>query len=132
VTESKQARALEQAWRIVGWLGVLGVIVLSLTPNPPSIGVEQGDKIGHAAAYAALMLWFAQLHLQRWQRVPVALWLLALGIALEFAQGWTGPRTLSIADMGADAAGIALGWFAAPPRGPNLLANVGRMVADLS
>jgi hypothetical protein len=131
VNGGKQARTLERAWRIVGWLGVLGVIVLSLIPNPPSIGVEQGDKIGHAAAYALLMLWFAQIHLQRWQRMPVALWLLTLGIALEFAQGWAGPRTFSIADMGADAAGIALGWLAAPPRGPNLLTNVARVV-DLS
>jgi hypothetical protein len=103
---------------------------LSLMPDPPSIGVEQGDKIGHMAAYAALMLWFAQLQRHGRTRLPMAIRLIALGIALEFAQEWTGVRMFSIADMGADAAGIALGWLAAPPRGPDLLASVGRLISE--
>ena len=125
------AAALHQAWRIIGWLGVLGVIVLSLISHPPSItGYQDEDKLGHVLAYAALMLWFAQIRLTRHARVVTALALLALGVGLEFVQGWEGTRTFSIADMAADAAGIALGWLAAPPRGPDLFTSIGRMLAE--
>ena len=118
---------LEQAWRAVGWLGVAGVIVLSLIPEPPTVTpFAHEDKFGHMAAYAALMLWFAHLHPAPRARSKVALGLLMLGVALEFVQGWLGARTFSLPDMGADALGIALGWLAAPPRGPHLLAGLER------
>jgi VanZ family protein len=47
--------------------------------------------------------------------------MVALGIALEYAQRTTGYRSFDIADMVADAAGVAIGWLLAPPRLPNLL-----------
>jgi hypothetical protein len=124
--------ALTQAWRVVGWVGVAALIVLSLVPEPPSFTeFQQEDKIGHVLAYAAIMLWFAQVNLSRGSRTLNALGLLALGVALEFVQGWTGERTFSLGDMGADAIGIALGWLAAPPRGPDLLTKAGRMLSAL-
>jgi hypothetical protein len=123
--------ALTQAWRVLGWMGVAAVVVLSLVPEPPTFtGLGHEDKVGHALAYAALMLWFAQLHRARGRRALTALGLIALGIALEFAQSWTGQRTFSVADMSADAIGVALGWLAAPPRGPDLVTSVERMLAD--
>jgi len=124
--------ALTQAWRVVGWVGVAVLIVLSLVPEAPSFTeFQQEDKIGHVLAYAAIMLWFAQVSVSRGSRTLNALGLLALGVALEFVQGWTGERTFSLADMGADAVGIVLGWLAAPPRGPDLLASLGRMLSTL-
>jgi hypothetical protein len=132
VSADSQARALRQAWRVVGWIGVTALIVLSLVPEAPTFtDLRQEDKVGHVLAYAALMLWFAQVELTRRSRAFTALGLLALGIALEFVQGWTGERSFSVADMVADAAGTALGWLAAPPRGPDLLTNLGRMLSDL-
>jgi len=112
---------LRSAWLGLGWLGVAGVVVLSLIPSPPQLGVEHGDKFGHTAAYALLMWWFTQAWLRRERRALTAVSLLALGVAIEFAQGWSGLRDFSVADMGADAFGIALGWLLAPPRAPNLL-----------
>jgi VanZ family protein len=111
---------LRSAWLGLGWLGVAGVVALSLVPAPP-VGVEHGDKLGHAAAYALLMWWFAQAWLRRDMRVLTAAGLLALGVALEFMQGWTGLRSFSTADMVADGLGVALGWLLATPRTPNLL-----------
>jgi VanZ family protein len=132
VSDPGAQRALRQAWLVVGWIGVAALVALSLVPQPPTFPeIEQGDKLQHLVGYGALMLWFAQVHVARAPRAGTALALLALGVAIEFAQGLTGTRTFSIADMGADAAGIALGWLAAPPRGPNLFVNLGRMVADL-
>jgi VanZ family protein len=125
-------RALDRAWQVVGWIGVVALVVLCLIPQAPSFTpYEHEDKVQHALAYAALMLWFSQLHLTLRARGATALLLLALGIGIEFVQGWLGTRMFSPADMIADAAGIVLGWLAAPPRGPNLLANFGRMLTDL-
>ncbi len=47
--------------------------------------------------------------------------MVALGIAMEYAQRATGYRTFEVADMIADAFGVAIGWLAAPPRLPNFL-----------
>lgn len=123
--------ALRSAWRIVGWLGVALLLWLSLTPSPPQVATfPHVDKVEHLLAYALLMLWFAQLRLTRQERSVTASALLALGVAIEFLQGWGGAREFSIADIVADLGGIALGWWAAPPRGPDLLAIAQRLVAS--
>jgi VanZ family protein len=115
---------LRTLWLGAGWLGVAIVIYYTLAPDPPQIDIEDGDKLQHLAAYAGLMLWFAQVRTGLAQRRVTALLLLAMGIALELAQGLTDYRTMSIADAAADAVGIALGWLAAPPRSPNVFAWV--------
>jgi VanZ family protein len=103
---------------------VLAIISLSLTPAPPQIDMENGDKLGHLAAYGLVTLWFAQPCTALRQRIGLAIGMVALGIALEYAQRATGYRSFEVADMVADALGVALGWLAAPPRLPNLLAWV--------
>lgn len=97
------------------------ILYLSLTPTPPQIGIENGDKLGHLAAYGLVMLWFAQPYTALRQRIWLAIGMVALGVALEYAQRATGYRTFEVADMVADALGVAIGWLAAPPRLPNLL-----------
>jgi VanZ family protein len=117
------ARRLRRAWIVIGWVGVIGVIVLSLIPSPPQLlPVDQGDKVEHMLAFGSLMFWFAQVHLQRHGRLATAGLLVALGVAIEFAQRETGYRSFEYADMGADCAGIFVGWLLAPPRLPNLYA----------
>jgi VanZ family protein len=121
VIDLARTRALHQAWRVIGWIGVIALVYLSLTSDPPTFTqYREEDKVGHVLAYATLMLWFAQIHLTTQARARNALGLLALGIGMEFVQGWLGWRTFSVADMSADAAGVALGWLSAPPRGPDL------------
>jgi len=112
------ATAWRRLWRGVGWFGVALLIYLWLTPNPPEIPVEQGDKIGHVMAFAVLMLWWAQLYFGR-ARLLIAAALLALGVGLEFVQGWTGYRNFEYADMLADLVGITIGCWLGPPRLPN-------------
>jgi VanZ family protein len=122
---SLEPHALRRIWLAAGWFGVVGVVVLSLIPPPPEmLGVENEDKLGHIAAYGLLMWWFAQDVLAARRRAGMALALIALGVALEFLQGWGGLRSFSVADMVADAAGVAVGWALAPPRLPNLLQRV--------
>ena len=113
-----------QLWLFVGWTLVFSVVYLSLAPVSIETGVEQGDKFLHAFTYGALMVWFANLYERLARRRMLAAAFVAMGIALEFIQGWTGYRNFEVADMLADAAGVAAGWALAPPRLPNFLRGI--------
>jgi VanZ family protein len=101
--------ALRPLWLAVGWLSVALIVFLSLTPDPLPPAEVGGFDIAHAGAYAWLGFWFAQLYPRRRSMLVVALALIALGIALEFGQRWTGYRTFSYADMRDDAVGVVIG-----------------------
>ncbi|MEO5862815.1 MAG: hypothetical protein ABIQ03_10200 [Burkholderiales bacterium] len=96
-------------WLALGWMWITMVIFLSLTSHPLEIDVTSGDKIGHTLAYGFLMLWFVQLYPPRPIKFSIALGLIALGIAIEFAQEQTAYRRFEVGDMGADAIGVAMG-----------------------
>jgi hypothetical protein len=98
-----------------GWLYALAIVWLSLTPDPPDSGLEleYSDKLEHLIAYAALMFWFSALD-RRWRaRLGYAALWIGLGVALEFAQRATGDRSFELADMAANALGVAAGAAAA-------------------
>jgi VanZ family protein len=131
LTARDLTRALRRAWFAIGWMGVAALIYFSLTPEPPRLDVEQGDKLQHLAAYGTLMLWFEQVFVNRTQRLWVAIALVALGVGLEFAQLLlTAYRTFSFADMIAGAVGVVVAWMSAPPRSPNLLSIAERITAS--
>jgi VanZ family protein len=100
-----------------GWALAAIIIWLSLTPTPPKIDIEEGDKLGHFAAYGLLMLWFCLLYARRASRIAYALLWIGMGIGLEFAQGQLGYRTYEVYDMYANTLGVLIGWalaFAIP------------------
>ena len=121
ITVEPKARGL---WLALGWILVFLIVYLSLTPAPIEVDIQQGDKVSHALAYLVLMSWFANLYQKSGQRVRLAISLVAMGITLEIAQSLVGYRSFEVADMGANTAGVALGWTLAPPRTPNYLAIV--------
>jgi VanZ family protein len=123
------SEAVRRVWRAVGFGLVMLVIWLSLTPHPIEIPVENGDKLGHVAAYATLMFWFAQLDARHRMRLAYAIGFVMLGVALEFAQRLTDYRTFEVADMCADAVGVLFAWVASPPRGPDVIGFVERMLS---
>jgi VanZ family protein len=98
-----------------GWALAAAIVWLSLTPSPTSIDVEQGDKLGHFLAYGSLMGWFSLLYLRPAPRAGYAALWIAMGIGLEFVQGWLGYRDFEVFDMVADAIGVFAGWAAAVP-----------------
>lgn len=113
---------VRKAWLAVGWFGVGLVVLLSLTPTPPQVDLgAYTDKWEHLSVYALLMWWFCQRQTALLTRALTGVGLVALGIALEFAQRMTGIRMFEISDMVAGALGVALGWLLAAPRTPNLL-----------
>jgi len=104
---------LRALWLAIGWGLVATIVWLSVTPRPPDIGIEHGDKLGHFAAYGGVMFWFCQLY-PRWAtRMAYAAGFITLGIALEFVQRWLGYRSFEVLDMVADAVGVVLGLTAA-------------------
>ena len=100
-----------------GWALAAAIVWLSLTPAPPHIDLEEGDKIGHFLAYGSLMLWFCLLYPQRAARIAYALAWTGMGVGLEFIQGQLGYRTYEVYDMYANTLGVLIGWslaFAIP------------------
>ena len=93
-----------------GWAYAAAIVFLSLTPKPPDPGFEYGDKLGHLLAYGLLMFWFCFLYPHRYARLAYGVGWIALGVALEFAQGATSYRSFEIADMAANSLGVLLGW----------------------
>jgi VanZ family protein len=114
-------------WLLLGWLLVLLVIYLSLTPAPVTLPMREGDKLSHAFAYFVLMSWFANLYAGASVRAAFAAGFTTLGVILEFVQLWTGYRSFEVTDMAASAFGVAVGWVTAPPRLPNYLSLVERL-----
>lgn len=106
----------ERIWTLIGLGFVLVVVYLSLTPEPPDASRILDVKAGHFAAYAWLMLWFAQIHATHRTRFAIAIALVAMGVALEYIQGTTTYRTFAYADMIDNTLGVIAGWTLASTR----------------
>lgn len=104
---------LRWAGRILFAAALLVITDLALQPGydmPASI--LGSDKLEHFAAFAALALLscIAWPTVTRWLTVPL---LMLYGIGIELAQATPEiGRTASLADLGADALGIAFGMIA--------------------
>jgi VanZ family protein len=59
------------------------------------------------------MFWFCMLYRGPRTRLVYALGFIAMGIAIEFVQRWTGYRSFEVYDMIADALGVLFGWAVA-------------------
>lgn len=99
---------LRRTWIFLGCLLVGSVVYLSLTPEPPAMDERFSDKLGHFAAYAALMAWWHQIDRNAWR---LALLFIVLGLLLEMLQSLSGFRHGDIFDLAADTFGVALGWL---------------------
>jgi len=99
-------------WVSIGW-GLLALIVyFSLTASPPEIlEFAFADKLKHLFAYSVLMGWFTQLYPSLKAQLVWVLVFSLLGVAVEFAQGWSGYRFFDVADMAANSLGVLLGWW---------------------
>jgi len=104
---------MRQLYVALGWALVAAIVMVSVIPSPPSINIEEGDKLGHLLAYGGAMLWFSLLYRDWRTRLRYALGFIAMGIALEFVQGWLGYRSFEVLDMLANSAGVLLGLGAA-------------------
>lgn len=100
---------LQTLWWALGVVLVAAVWVLSLAPRVPSIGVQNGDKIGHLLAYGLQVLWFGWLLSRRWLWAVLLLFI-AQGALLEGLQGLTGYRQPDLWDIAANTVGACIGF----------------------
>ena len=96
---------------MIGWILIIMVIFLTLTPKPPQLmdEIKFGDKIGHFVSYALLMFWFCQIYIVRRHRLFLAGTFVLMGITLEYLQGLGGVRMYEVADMFANSTGVLIG-----------------------
>ncbi len=97
------------AWRLLAWLGVVVVMMLSLmTINvPEALDFWNADKLVHMSMYGSLMLCFSRGYARRhWLAIAIALGV--LGATVEFLQGLTPTRTPSVFDEIANLSGILI------------------------
>ncbi|CAH9015663.1 VanZ family protein [Candidatus Nitrosacidococcus sp. I8] len=97
-------------WRFLGWLGVIGIIYLSLTPSLADLNflIVYQDKMEHFLAYGLLAWWFSQIYPAR-SHLWFGIFFISLGIAIEFLQDLTG-RDFEYGDMLADTLGVFSGY----------------------
>jgi len=98
-------------WLVLWWCGIAAVVLCSLVPAfllpevPPG-----GDKIEHFSAYALLAAAAVQLLSARIAVLRAGVGLVAMGIALEIAQGlFTTTRQMDVHDALANTLGVLAG-----------------------
>lgn len=112
-------------WRGIGRVLIALSLLIALLPAPHVIGsVAFGDKIGHALAFALLMLWYAQLYAGRERRLCAA-GLVLFGALIEVLQTLVPYRSGDLWDLLADTLGVGLGYLLARTRLADVLSLVG-------
>ncbi len=99
----------KQKWlRLIGWLMVLALIILSLVKPPPTnTNIPNSDKWLHLISYFTLSYWF--FHTYDNHKTPVTAGFLFLGVTLEWLQSLTPHRYFEWLDMLMNVAGVLLG-----------------------
>ena len=114
-------------WRFLGRLLLLAMLVTALLPMPAVIGrVPNGDKIGHALAFAGLVLWYAQLYPLRRDRWWCVVGAIGFGALIEVLQSFTTYRSAEWLDLAADSVGALFGFGVAQLGAGRILARLDR------
>ena len=120
-------RGFKSLWRWVFVAVLVAAFWMALAPvGEGDDWFEHADKLRHALAFAGLWLIGRQARLSSgW---ALALGLMAFGVSIELAQGFTPDRQPSFGDLVADALGVLVAWWLlpmpvarklkAPPAGP--------------
>jgi len=86
-------------------------MALSLVDLKPIEGILLQDKVMHMLAYGLLMGWFAQIYRHHIGRLCLVVALVAMGVAVEYLQGWFSYRQFDVVDMMANSSGVLLAWL---------------------
>lgn len=108
------------------WIAMIAaVIALSLMRGPPIPAVLAIGKFDHWLAYFVLEAMAVQIYTSRRAQFGAAVAMTALGIALEFAQGYlTTWRDMSAYDGAIDTLGVAVGLALAWTRFATMLQRI--------
>ncbi len=100
-------------WRALLVVSAVAVIYLATTSEPYPMPSAHNDKLNHLVAFLQLTI-VTRLAWPGLSRLWIIPALLAFGAAIEIIQAQLPYRTFAIADILADAAGIALGLLPCP------------------
>ena len=103
------SRAVRRPLTVLFFLGTVAVTIGSLRPELSVPGPEEASWLAHFVAYAGLTMIGAFAFPERGRLLQVAGGLLALGVAIEFAQLYVPGRYGSVADGIVDLCGVAAG-----------------------
>lgn len=98
-----------QTVRILAWLCVLAVIVLSLVPSSLRPHTMSSGRVEHFLAYAVAGLLFSLAYHSLRERVTIWVGLAAVSCALEALQNSVPGRSPSILDALASTSGLTFG-----------------------
>ncbi|WP_372966571.1 VanZ family protein [Marinobacter sp.] len=104
---------MSQLWQAMLFVSLAAILYLATTSNSYPIPASSNDKINHLIAFAELTI----VTRLAWPRLSPCWYLPALlgfGFALEAIQATLPYRDFSLADILADASGIALGMLPWP------------------
>jgi VanZ family protein len=102
------------AWVVLWLAAIVATVVVCLLPPPPVAVPQHFDKLEHVLGYTALSVGGVWLFAGMRGQCRAAAGLIALGVALEWAQGaLTTTRLADPADALANAAGVLLGLVVA-------------------
>jgi len=99
------------------WIAMIAAVTAtSLVPAHDLPDVPDGfDKVEHFVGYLLLSAWAVMLFAHRRAQAVAAAFLIALGVALEVAQGaWTMSRMADSADALANSLGVLAGLMLGP------------------
>jgi len=109
---------LRNVFRVVGWLAVLAIVVLSAVPGPLRPDVLGEKHIEHLAAYLGAALFLAAGYPRRFQLLLIGVLLSVCSGVLEIVQLWIHGRSSSAADFAASSLGAWIGvatiWLFGP------------------
>ena len=108
---SMQHLTYKRVWIALGCLMLATVVYASLNSVPHVFrAIMLQDKLAHSAAYASLMVWFAQIFRHDLTRLLLVIGLTVFGLAMEYLQGMVPSRQFDYLDMLANTAGVILAW----------------------
>lgn len=100
-------------WRAILVLSAAAIIYLATTSQPYPIPSAASDKVNHLLAFFHLAV-VTRLAWPGLGKLWIVVGLLAFGLGIELVQSQLPYRTFAIADIVADAAGIAIGLLPCP------------------
>lgn len=100
-------------WRVGVLISVTGILYLATTSTPYPLPASANDKINHLVAFAELTV-VARLAWPRINPLRLVPAVLGFGLLIEVIQSQLPHRDFSLADVTADAAGMAIGLLPWP------------------
>lgn len=91
------------------WIPLALCTWVAFKSDATGIAASLSGVVAHGMAFAYLAIALSAAHFRSGAVLPVALWMLAFGVAIEVGQTFIDGRTGELFDVGVDTAGIAMG-----------------------